>query len=63
LQGTGKGSVGQPYLKYLPLFQEAHTAHPVNSMKEVDSWSELHVAAWIAAINFGEFEVRGFMEG
>jgi len=25
-------------------------------MKEVDSWSELHVAAWIAAINHGEFQ-------
>ena len=39
--------------------QEAHTAHPVNSKKEVESWSELHVGAWIAAINFGEFEVSG----
>jgi hypothetical protein len=30
----------------------------VHSMKEVQSWSELHVAAWVACINFGEFQVR-----
>ena len=52
---TGPPAEDKDYHKYSSIFQDSHTTSPITSAKEVESWSELHVAAWVAAINFGEF--------